>query len=178
MSEAELCFLREGELPLGPVRMKLSLSCPSEAGVVGSSAWCRFLYRLQHLLADCGTAPAWGKDSMFREAIALDVTQNTFFFLIWLMHCYVENQVEDCNGFTDGKGGSQQFVHMSLHQAFGFSYQWLTGLAFQLSHTWVRDFLAWNLSFHMVLFHCVLVKAKWLSRANTSLAYTTCQTPF
>ena len=80
MSEAELCFLREGELPLGPVRMKLSLSCPSEAGVVGSSAWCRFLYRLQHLLADCGTAPAWGKDNMFREAIALDVTENTVLF--------------------------------------------------------------------------------------------------
>ena len=164
MSEVELCFLREGELPLGPVRMKLSLSCLSEAGVVGCSAWCRLLYRLQHLLADCGTAPAWGKDNMFREAIALDVTENTFFFLIWLMHCYVENQVEDCNGFTDGKGGSQQFLHMSLHQAFGFNYQWLTGLAFQLSHTWVRDFLAWHLSFHMVLFHCVLVKAKWLNR--------------
>lgn len=164
MSEAELCFLREDELPLGPFRMKLSLSCRSEAGVVGCSAWCGLLYRLQHLPADCGTAPAWGKDNMFREGKAIDVTENTFFFfLIWLMQCYLENQVEDCNSFTDGKGGSQQFFHMSLHQAFGLNYWWLTGLAFQLSHTWVRDFPAWRLCFHTVLFHCVLVKAKWLN---------------
>lgn len=80
MSEAELCFLREDELPPGPIKMKLSLSCPSEAGVVGGSAWCRVLHRLQHLLADSGTAPAWGKDNMFREAKTIDVTQNTFFF--------------------------------------------------------------------------------------------------
>ena len=79
------------------------------------------------------------------------------------MQCYLENQVEDCNGFTDGKGGSQQYFHMSLHQAFGLNYRGLTGLAFQLSHTWVRDFPAWRLRFQMVLFQCVLVKAKWLN---------------
>jgi hypothetical protein len=32
------------------------------------------------LLADSGTAPAWGKDNMFREAKTIDVTQNSFFF--------------------------------------------------------------------------------------------------
>ena len=97
-----------------------------------------------------------------------------FFPLIWLMQCYLENQVEDCNGFTDGKGGSQQFFHMSLHQAFGLNYRWLTGLAFQLSHTWVRDFPAWRLSFHMVLFHCVLVKAKWLNTDKVLRRHLAC----
>ena len=73
-----MCFLREDELPLGPISMKLSLSCPSEAGAAGCCTWWGLLDHLRRLLADCGTAPAWGKDNMFREAKAIDVTQNTF----------------------------------------------------------------------------------------------------
>ena len=163
MSEADLCFLREDELPLGLIRMKLSLSCPSEVGVVGCSAWCGLLYRLQHLPADSGTAPAWGNDNMFREAKAIDVTRNTFFFPNMIDAMLFRKSGWRRQWFHWWKGRKPTVLHMSLHQAFGLNYRWLTGLAFQLSHTWVRDFPAWRLHFHMALFHCVLVKAKWLN---------------
>lgn len=51
-------LLREDNLPLRPIRRKLSQSCPLEAGVVGCCAVWGQGFLLPHLKEDCGTVPA------------------------------------------------------------------------------------------------------------------------
>lgn len=106
MSEAGQCSWSKKFLP-GPIRMKLSLLCCSEAGVAGCCDEWGQLCHLQQLIEGFGTVPAGREDEIFKESKVIKVTQNTLFPVL-LMHWFLENGVAHCNGLTRGKGGSKK----------------------------------------------------------------------
>lgn len=98
----------------GPIRMRLSLLCRSEAGVACCCAEWGQLCHLQQLIEGFGTVPAGREDEIFKESKIIKVTQNTLFPVL-LMNWFLENGVADCNSLTRGKGGSQKYLHIYLN---------------------------------------------------------------
>lgn len=85
MSEAGECSWRKEKFLPGPIRMKLSLFCHSEAGVAGCCAEWGQLCHLQQSTEGFGTVPAGREDEIFKESKAVKFAQNTLFPVL-LMH--------------------------------------------------------------------------------------------